>query len=80
MIVGLAVSYVLPIMDFDKFQPKLFDSFQQNFIEYQNLITRSMYDKQLDTGKGTLLHMCDDVIQQEVLTASCYLGIEIASK
>jgi hypothetical protein len=26
-----------------------------------------MYDKQLDSGKGTLLHLCDDVIQQEVL-------------
>jgi hypothetical protein len=25
-----------------------------------------MYDKQLDSGKGTLLHLCDDVIQQEV--------------
>uniref|UniRef100_A0A453K4Z0 Uncharacterized protein n=1 Tax=Aegilops tauschii subsp. strangulata TaxID=200361 RepID=A0A453K4Z0_AEGTS len=32
----------------------------------QNLITKSMYDKQLDSGKGTLLHLCDDVIQQEV--------------
>lgn len=34
--------------------------------QYQNLITQSMYDKQLDSGKGTLLHLCDDVIQQEV--------------
>lgn len=33
---------------------------------YQNLITQSMYDKQLDSGKGTLLHLYDDVIQQEV--------------
>uniref|UniRef100_A0A0D2ZXW9 Uncharacterized protein n=1 Tax=Brassica oleracea var. oleracea TaxID=109376 RepID=A0A0D2ZXW9_BRAOL len=32
---------------------------------YQNLVTQSMYDKQLDSGKGTLLHLCDDVIQQE---------------
>ncbi|GER42408.1 hypothetical protein STAS_19196, partial [Striga asiatica] len=31
-----------------------------------NLITQSMYDKQLDSGRGTLLHLCDDVIQQEV--------------
>jgi hypothetical protein len=36
-------------------------------VTYQNLITKSMYDKQLDSGKGTLLHLCDDVIQQEVL-------------
>lgn len=45
-------------------------SFQQNMAAYQNLITQSMYDKQLDSGKGTLLHLCDDVIQQEV---SCKL-------
>ncbi|XP_071915517.1 uncharacterized protein [Coffea arabica] len=41
-------------------------SFQQNMATYQSLITQSMYDKQLDSGKGTLLHLCDDVIQQEV--------------
>ncbi|GER33085.1 hypothetical protein STAS_09182 [Striga asiatica] len=40
--------------------------FQQNMATYQNLITQSMYDKQLDSGRGTLLHLCDDVIQQEV--------------
>lgn len=33
---------------------------------YQSLITQSMYDKQLDSGKGTLLHLCNDVIEQEV--------------
>lgn len=33
---------------------------------YQKVITQFMYDKQLDSGKGTLLHLCDDVIQQEV--------------
>ncbi|KAH8489385.1 hypothetical protein H0E87_024848 [Populus deltoides] len=31
-----------------------------------SLITQSVYDKQLDSGRGTLLHLCDDVIQQEV--------------
>eukprot|EP00250_Pteridium_aquilinum_P012831 c20971_g1_i1 orf=147-1628(+) len=45
---------------------KIFLSFQSSLVEYQNLITRSMYEKQLDSGRGTLLHMCDDVIQQEV--------------
>ncbi|XP_020246147.1 uncharacterized protein LOC109824038 isoform X2 [Asparagus officinalis] len=45
---------------------KVYFSFQQKIIAYQNLITRSMYDKQLDSGRGTLLHLCDDVIQQEV--------------
>ncbi|XP_066358904.1 uncharacterized protein [Miscanthus floridulus] len=45
---------------------KIYFTFQQNMTVYQNLITKSMYDKQLDSGKGTLLHLCDDVIQQEV--------------
>lgn len=45
---------------------KTYFTFQQNLAAYQNLITQSMYEKQLDSGKGTLLHLCDDVIQQEV--------------
>lgn len=45
---------------------KIYFTFQQNMAQYQNLITQSMYDKQLDSGRGTLLHLCDDVIQQEV--------------
>ncbi|XP_078159987.1 uncharacterized protein LOC144555495 isoform X2 [Carex rostrata] len=45
---------------------KIYFSFQANLMVYQNLITKSMYDKQLDSGKGTLLHLCDDVIQQEI--------------
>ncbi|XP_076923455.1 uncharacterized protein LOC143585582 [Bidens hawaiensis] len=44
---------------------KIYFTFQANMVAYQNLITQSMYDKQLDSGKGTL-HLCDDVIQQEV--------------
>ncbi|XP_065867065.1 uncharacterized protein [Euphorbia lathyris] len=45
---------------------KTYFTFQANLASYQNLITQSMYDKQLDSGRGTLLHLCDDVIQQEV--------------
>lgn len=45
---------------------KIYFTFQQNMATYQNLIMQSMYDKQLDSGRGTLLHLCDDVIQQEV--------------
>ncbi|CAN1137602.1 hypothetical protein LINPERHAP2_LOCUS10172 [Linum perenne] len=45
---------------------KTYFTFQANMASYQNLITQSMYDKQLDSGRGTLLHLCDDVIQQEV--------------
>ncbi|KAF7129712.1 hypothetical protein RHSIM_Rhsim10G0001100 [Rhododendron simsii] len=48
------------------YSAKTYFMFQQNMATYQNLITQSMYDKQLDSGKGTLLHLCDDVIQQEV--------------
>ncbi|KAF9619054.1 hypothetical protein IFM89_004412 [Coptis chinensis] len=44
---------------------RIYFTFQQNMATYQNLITQSMYDKQLDSGRGTLLHLCDDVIQQE---------------
>ncbi|KVH88479.1 Sodium/calcium exchanger membrane region [Cynara cardunculus var. scolymus] len=39
--------------------------FQENMDTYHNLITQFMHDKQLDSGKGILLHLCDDVIQQE---------------
>ena len=50
--------------------------FQQNLVMYQNFITKSMYDKQLDSGKGTLLHLCDDVIQQEVSNIlTCFVSL-----
>lgn len=45
---------------------KIYFTFHANLEAYQNLITQSLYDKQLDSGRGTLLHLCDDVIQQEV--------------
>ncbi|KAF8020874.1 hypothetical protein BT93_G1318 [Corymbia citriodora subsp. variegata] len=45
---------------------KTYLTFQKNVVAYQNLIARSVYDKQLDSGRGTLLHLCDDMIQQEV--------------
>uniref|UniRef100_A0A6N2MQL0 Uncharacterized protein n=1 Tax=Salix viminalis TaxID=40686 RepID=A0A6N2MQL0_SALVM len=45
---------------------KTYFTFQNNLVSYQSLITKSVYDKQLDSGRGTLLHLCDDVIQQEV--------------
>ncbi|KAI4375416.1 hypothetical protein MLD38_013287 [Melastoma candidum] len=45
---------------------KTYLTFQKNLAQYQNLITRCAYEKQLDSGRGTLLHLCDDVIQQEV--------------
>ncbi|KAG1331619.1 hypothetical protein COCNU_02G015870 [Cocos nucifera] len=45
---------------------KVYFTFRQNKKTYQNLIMQSVYDKQLDSGRGTLLHLCDDVIQQEV--------------
>lgn len=53
----------------------MFRRFQANLVLYQNLITKALYDKQLDSGRGTLLHLCDDVIQQEV---RCHLHINFA--
>ncbi|KAM0877905.1 hypothetical protein ACQ4PT_035198 [Festuca glaucescens] len=57
---------------------KIYFTFQANMVTYQNLITKSMYDKQLDSGKGTLLHLCDDVIQQEIkeVIVSYYILME----
>ncbi|XP_043817749.1 uncharacterized protein LOC110626677 isoform X5 [Manihot esculenta] len=45
---------------------KIYIMYQQSLATYQKLITQLMYDKQLDSGRGTLLHLCDSVIQQEV--------------
>lgn len=53
----------------------MFRRFQANLVLYQNLITKALYDKQLDSGRGTLLHLCDDVIQQEVW---CHIYITFA--
>lgn len=39
-----------------------------------------MFDKQLDSGKATLLHLCDDVIQQEVgsrFNKSCWTKVQV---
>eukprot|EP00246_Nothoceros_aenigmaticus_P003326 TRINITY_DN14419_c0_g1_i1.p1 TRINITY_DN14419_c0_g1~~TRINITY_DN14419_c0_g1_i1.p1 ORF type:complete len:487 (+),score=87.98 TRINITY_DN14419_c0_g1_i1:55-1515(+) len=64
---GLDIRVALAILGgFVGYCLKINMTFQSKLREYQNLITRSMYDKQLDSGKGTLLHLCDDVIQQEV--------------
>ncbi|XP_021736070.1 uncharacterized protein LOC110702636 isoform X1 [Chenopodium quinoa] len=45
---------------------KIYFTFQANLSDYHSLITQSMYDKQLDSGRGTLLHLCDNVLKQEV--------------
>eukprot|EP00271_Cylindrocystis_brebissonii_P000332 TRINITY_DN10442_c0_g1_i1.p1 TRINITY_DN10442_c0_g1~~TRINITY_DN10442_c0_g1_i1.p1 ORF type:complete len:595 (-),score=136.72 TRINITY_DN10442_c0_g1_i1:593-2275(-) len=45
---------------------KLYLAWQASMRTYAALIQQSMYDKQLDSGKGTLLHLCDDVLQQEL--------------
>ncbi|KAF4385659.1 hypothetical protein F8388_010215, partial [Cannabis sativa] len=44
---------------------------RSNLVAYQSLITQSVYEKQLDSGRGTLLHLCDEVIQQEDLDLRC---------
>ncbi|CAM0908115.1 unnamed protein product [Alopecurus aequalis] len=57
---------------------KIYFTFHANMVTNQNLITKSVYEKQLDSGKGTLLHLCDDVIQQEVkeVIVSYYILME----
>ncbi|XP_050234091.1 uncharacterized protein LOC126682438 [Mercurialis annua] len=45
---------------------KIYISYQQSLAAYQTIITKFVYDKQLDSGRGSLLHLCDNVIQQEV--------------
>lgn len=44
----------------------IYSMFYQSKENYQNLMTKLMYDKQIDSGNGTLLHLCHDVIDQEV--------------
>lgn len=44
---------------------KIYFAWTSAFSTYQALIGNAMYDKQLDSGRGTLLHLCDDVWQQE---------------
>ncbi|XP_058102843.1 uncharacterized protein LOC131246595 [Magnolia sinica] len=58
--------FMLLISGLVSYCAKAYFTFQQNLATYQNLITHSMYEKQLDSGRGTLLHLCDDVINQEV--------------
>ncbi|KAL6143034.1 hypothetical protein ACLB2K_053733 [Fragaria x ananassa] len=60
------IIYVLVITNAGEYNYLSVRSFQQNLAAYQSLITESMYEKQLDSGRGTLLNLCDDVIQQEV--------------
>lgn len=45
---------------------RVYFAWQASMAKYNNLITQSMYSKHLDSGRGTILHLCDDVIQQEV--------------
>ena len=45
---------------------KLYVEWHANMATYRALIQQIMYDKQLDSGIGTLLHICDDVVQQEL--------------
>ncbi|KAJ3678213.1 hypothetical protein LUZ60_002016 [Juncus effusus] len=45
---------------------KIYWSFTENIKTYRHLMTQATYDKQLDNGKGTLLHLCHDLIEQEV--------------
>eukprot|EP00270_Netrium_digitus_P002712 TRINITY_DN1308_c0_g1_i1.p1 TRINITY_DN1308_c0_g1~~TRINITY_DN1308_c0_g1_i1.p1 ORF type:complete len:505 (-),score=135.29 TRINITY_DN1308_c0_g1_i1:241-1713(-) len=59
---GIAVAFF-------SYLSRLYFGWQASMMAYQNLVTKVAYDKQKDSGKGTLLHLCDDVVQQEVKEA-----------
>ena len=48
---------------------KLYLAWNASMATYRAMIQQIMYDKQLDSGNGTLLHICDDVLQQEIKEA-----------
>lgn len=45
---------------------KIYFTFTANQARYHSLISDAVYSKQLDSGRGTLLHICHEVVQQEV--------------
>ncbi|KAF5725594.1 hypothetical protein HS088_TW23G00318 [Tripterygium wilfordii] len=56
-----------------------------NLVAYQSLITQSVYNKQLDSGRGTLLHLCDEELDQhceqlikEEFNESCNFDVDDA--
>eukprot|EP00850_Spirogloea_muscicola_P010608 SM000063S19998 [mRNA] locus=s63:245444:250363:+ [translate_table: standard] len=55
-VLGAVVGYLM----------KVYFTFATSIRIYQELIMKAVYDKQLDSGKGTLLHLCNDVVEQEV--------------
>lgn len=48
---------------------KVYFAWTASMKQYEEMIKENMYEKQLDSGRGTLLHLCDDVWQQEVKEA-----------
>lgn len=48
---------------------KVYFAWMESKKQYEEMIKENMYEKQLDSGRGTLLHLCDDVWQQEVKEA-----------
>ena len=39
---------------------------QASISKYKNLLFGAMFDRHLDSGRGTLLNLCDEVVHQEV--------------
>ena len=53
-------------MAFLAYLSKVYATWQASISKYQNLLYHCMFDRHLDSGRGTLLNLCDEVIQQEV--------------
>lgn len=63
---SLSFAVVIAILGvFATYLYKLYYSWQKSMDTYRALLQSSMYDKQLDSGHATLLHLCDDVSNQE---------------
>eukprot|EP00271_Cylindrocystis_brebissonii_P013646 TRINITY_DN336_c0_g1_i1.p1 TRINITY_DN336_c0_g1~~TRINITY_DN336_c0_g1_i1.p1 ORF type:complete len:489 (-),score=126.07 TRINITY_DN336_c0_g1_i1:914-2380(-) len=51
---------------FSTYLSKIYFTWQASMAKYQTMLAQAMYDKKVDSGKATLLSLCDEVLQQEV--------------
>lgn len=63
--ISAAFAYTL-LMACVGFLSKVYFTWQASIGKYRTAITLALYGKQLDSGRGTLLHLTSDVIDQEV--------------
>lgn len=61
----LTVTYTIGAAVFAYFS-KLYSAYQSKVTAYNQAMSNAMYGKQLDSGHGTLLNICHQVVEQEV--------------